>query len=246
MLIAAIHLAPSLGTPGFPGADVVLAGLNADLAALDGTGIDGILLENENDKPHTLTVNHEQLAWLTRVALHARAHTKLPLGINIQRIDWQATFAIAAAVGLDFVRLDTLVDRVRMGGEEVALEPEAVMTARPPGVKTLVDVQVKHAELLDTRSLAESARRAFAAGADAVLVTGTRTGEPPLVDDLRAARVGGPIYIGSGLDADNAGRLAPHCDGAIVGTSLKEGARISRVRVAQLVEAWRRACASRP
>jgi uncharacterized protein len=119
------------------------------------------------------------------------------------------------------------------------------MARRPLGVRVLVDIQVKHAELVDERPLAESARLAIAAGADALLVTGTRTGEPPLVDDLRAARTAGPVYIGSGLDADNAAQLAPHCDGAVVGTSLKDGARISRAKVTHVVEAWQRACASR-
>lgn len=247
MLIAALHLAPSFGTPDFPGIARALADLEADLAALaDLEGLDGVLLENENDKPHTILANHEQITWLTRMALHARARTRLPLGINVQRMDWRTTFAIATTAELDLVRLDTLVDRVRMDGEVVALEPARVMERRPPGVQVLVDIQVKHAELLDVRPLAESARLAVAAGADAVLVTSTRTGEPPLVEDLVAAHAGRPVYIGSGLDADNAARLAPRCEGAIVGTSLKDGARISRAKAARVVEAWRRACASRP
>jgi membrane complex biogenesis BtpA family protein len=237
MLIGCVHLAASLGTPGFPGADAALAALDADLDALG--GVDGVLLENENDKPHTLVVNHQQIAWLTRAAAHARARVTVPLGINVQRVDWEAAFAIAEAVGLDFVRQDVLVDRVRMQGEVVALDAAAVMARRPPGVRVFADVHVKHAELLDGSTLAESAARAVAAGADAVLVTGTRTGEPPLVADLLAARgAGRPVYIASGLAPDNAHAIAPHADGAIVGTSLMERGRVTRERVASMVEAW--------
>jgi membrane complex biogenesis BtpA family protein len=244
MLIGCVHLAPSLGTPSFPGAETALAMLDADLDAL--AGVDAVLLENENDKPHTLTVNHSQLAWLTRVAAHARARLAVPLGINVQRVDWEAAFAIAEAVGLDFVRQDVLVDRVRMQGELVELDAAAVMARRPRGVRVFADVHVKHAELVDPTPLAESAARAVAAGADAVLITGQHTGQPPLVDDLRAAHAGRPVYIGSGLSPENARTLAPYCDGAVVGTSLMERGRVTHARVAAMVEAWRTACASRP
>lgn len=244
MLIGCVHLAASLGTPGFPGADVALAMLDDDLDAL--AGVDAVLLENENDKPHTLVVNAWQRAWLARVAAHARARVRVPLGINIQRIDWEATFAIAAAIGLDFVRLDVLVDHVRMGGEDVVLDAAAVMAQRPPGVRVFADIHVKHAELVDAMPLEESARRAVAAGADAVLITGRRTGEPPAVADLDLGHAGRPVYIASGLAPDNARVLAPHADGAIVGTSLMERGRVTRARVTAMVEAWRDACASRP
>ena len=235
MLIGVVHLAPSLGTPGFPGVREALAALEADLEAL--AGMDGVLLENDNDKPHTLVVNRQQLAWLARVAAHARARVTRPLGINVQRIDWRAAFAIAAAAELDLVRLDTLVDRVRMGGEEVALDPAAVMAHCPRGVRVIADVHVKHAELIDPTSLADSTRRAVAAGADYISVTGRRTGEPPTVEDLDAAHAGVPVLIGSGLSADNASHLLPHAGGALVGTSLKDGDRISSARVRAVMSA---------
>ncbi len=244
MLIGCVHLAPSLGTPGFPGAETALAMLDEDLDAL--AGVDAVLIENEHDKPHTLVVNAWQRAWLARLSTHARQRVSVPLGINIQRVDWEATFAIAEAVGLDFVRLDVLVDHVRMGGEDVVFDAAAVMAKRPPGVRVFVDVHVKHAELLSVRPLSQSAGLAVAAGVDAVLISGHRTGEPPTVEDLQAARAGKPVYIASGLAPDNASWLAPHADGAIVGTSLMERGRVTRTRVAAMVEAWRAARAQRP
>ena len=106
-LIAAIHLPPSLSYDSFRGADRSLAEFGADLAACVEGGMDGILLENENDKPHTILVSKAQVAWLTRVASYLRERLDVPLGINVQRIDWDATLAIAAAAELAFVRLDT-------------------------------------------------------------------------------------------------------------------------------------------
>lgn len=245
-LVAALHLPPSLSLSGFPGRDAAMRAIERDVeTALDG-GSDAILLENENDKPHTLLVSKAQIAWLTEVCSYVRRLTRAPVGLNVQRIDWEANLAIAVAAELDFVRLDVFVDRVRMQGEDVMVDPREVMRYRASlggdAVSLFTDVQVKHAELLSVRPLEESAREASLAGAEVVIVTGERTGQPPSRADLEAARRGAEgarIAIGSGLDAANARGLAAFADLAIVGTSLKEGDRISRDRVRAVVAAWR-------
>jgi len=48
----------------------------------------------------------------------------------------------------------------------------------------LADIQVKYARMLEPCTLQESARRARAAGADGLVVSGSRTGEPPSLDEL--------------------------------------------------------------
>jgi membrane complex biogenesis BtpA family protein len=221
--------------------------VRADVAALVEAGADGILMENENDKPHTLVVSRAQAAWLGAVAVEVRRMTSLPLAIGVQRIDWETTLAVAAAADLQAVRLDTFVDRVVMAGEAVEVDPAGVRALRAslgvPGLALWTDVHVKHAELVGGGTLAASARRAVDEGAAAVLVTGTRTGEPPTRADLEEAQAAlagrAPVWIASGLDADNARALAPLCDGAIVGTALKTGARVDRDRARRVVNAWR-------
>ena len=52
------------------------------------------------------------------------------------------------------------------------------------------------------------------------------------------------VLIGSGLTVELAPSLAAHADGAVVGTSLKTGERISAGKVARLVDAWEKACGS--
>jgi uncharacterized protein len=248
-LIACLHLPPSPGCRGFGGRAVALSRLTSDLEAAIGAGVDGILLENENDKPHSLTVSTPQVAWLTFLAMEARRQTVLPLGIGVQRIDWQATLAVAAAAALDMVRLDVFVDRVRMQGEVVEIEPSRVRDLRQAlgaeGVSLWVDVHVKHAELLGDRPLAQSVDLAIEQGAGAVLITGERTGQPPTTGDLEQARHAAagraPIFVASGLDPDNAMRLRSRCDGAIVGTSLKVGDALSPDRAGRMVAAWKAA-----
>jgi uncharacterized protein len=97
---------------------------------------------------------------------------------------------------------------------------------------------VKYARMLVERSLAESARLARKAGADAVVITGTRTGEPPSLADLADARLGAgdiPVLVGSGFSSENAASLLSAADGAIVGTSLKRGDGIDPEKVRELV-----------
>ena len=68
-------------------------------------------------------------------------------------------------------------------------------------------------------------------GADGLIVSGHRTGEPPdgaLLREVKQAVGDFPVWIGSGLSLESAPTLWPHCDGAIVGTSLKEEGRVDR------------------
>lgn len=246
--IACIHLCPSLSYPAFPGRARALELLAADVsAALEG-GADAILLENDNDRPHTLTVSKAQVAWITQAACLTRAMTRVQVGLGVQRIDWEATIGIAVAAGLEFVRLDVFVDEVRMLNQAVKIDPAEVIALRRSlggdAVRLFTDVHVKHADLVSTASIEESARAAIAAGSDAVVVTGAFTGTQPDVADLdrvRAAIGPAPVVIGSGLTAENAGVLARHADLAIVGTALKEGDRVSAAHVRRAVDAWRAA-----
>lgn len=242
-LVAVVHLPPSLGYASCPGIDAGLRMLAADLAALIEAGFDGVLLENDADKPHTLTVSKAQVAWLTRLAHEARARVGVPLGIGVQRIDWEAALSVAAAAELDFVRLDVFVDRVRMQGEMVSVDPAEVCALRDAlseRVQLWTDVHVKHADLVEERSIADSARLALASGADAVLVTGARTGEPPRVEDVTlAASAARPVLIASGLTPALASTYASLADGALVGSVLKRGDRIDASLARDMVRAWR-------
>jgi membrane complex biogenesis BtpA family protein len=131
------------------------------------------------------------------------------------------------------------------------LEGEAHEIARArarlaPAVKILADVHVKHATPLGPRPIGDEALDAVRRGlADAVVVSGGRTGSRPSTADLRAAAkaLGGvaPVFVGSGLDATNAPALFAVADGALVGTSVKVGgvteAAVDPSRAARLVKA---------
>ncbi len=249
-LVAVVHLPPSLGYPAFPGTTAALDLVRRDMDALRAGGVDGVLLENDADKPHTILVSKAQVAWITLACRAARDAVDVPVGVGVQRMDVEATLAVAAAAELELVRLDVFVDTVIMQGEEVRGDPRFVRDLRAKlgasAVELWTDVHVKHAELTGTESIADAAERAATEGSAAVLVSGTRTGEPPSLDDLRAVReeIGARtrVVIGSGLTPENADSLARVADAAVVGTCLKTGDRVDAEKVKRMVDAWRRAC----
>jgi uncharacterized protein len=120
---------------------------------------------------------------------------------------------------------EVIAYRARLGAERVLV---------------LADIQVKYAQMLTPRTLADSARDACERGADAIVVTGTRTGEAPSPHDVVAAREGAgdcPLLVGSGLAPGNARELLAVADGAIVGTSLMRAGRATAEQVAAVVSA---------
>lgn len=230
LLIGVVHLPPLPGYPGSPGLDALRRHALADLEAF-AEGLDAILIENEHDRPHRLAAGPETVATLTAVCSAVVEASRLPVGVEILLNDPEASLAVAAASGCDFIRTDYFVDEMqRPEYGRMRIDPDGLIAYRERigagHVLVLADIQVKYATMLRPRPLAESARLAAEKGADAVVVSGTRTAEPPSVAELRDARRGGcPVLIGSGTDPANAGDLLAACDGAIVGTSILRDGR---------------------
>ncbi len=249
-LIGVIHLPPLPGYSKSPGIEKVVEKALVDLEALETGGVDGVLVENEEDRPHRIEASKETVAAMTRVARElVLAARKTLIGVEILLNDPEASLAAASMSGASFIRTDYFVDpmaRPEYFGP-MRIDPEGLLRYRrslgADSVLIFADVQVKYARMLVERTLAESARLASEAGADAVVVTGTRTGEPPSIQELEEARRGAgdvPVMIGSGVSISNAAGLLRVADGAIVGTSLKRGQGIDARKVKALVREVRR------
>ena len=242
-LIGMIALPPLPGYPAFSSMDSLIEAALADLAALEQGGVDGVLVENDFDQPHTLVAGAEIVAAMTRVTREVVGRARVPVGIEVLLNDWRASLAVAAATGARFIRLDFFVDRVQSKLGVIEPEPAAVLAYRKKilaeSVLIFADLQVKYSTPADgPKPISQSSREAAAAGADAVIVTGTETGIGPDPADLTEARAGGlPVLIGSGLSLANAPELGPAADGYIVGTSLRSGRQGTDRVVGSQVEA---------
>ncbi len=232
-IIGMLHLPPLPGAPRCNANLVsVIEQVLTDAARLTDGGVDGFMLENFGDTPfYPRGVPAWVVAQMTRVAYEVRQRHKLPLGVNVLRNDGPSALAIAHAVGAEFIRVNVLCGaRVTDQGliQGIAhhlLRDRARLDARH--IRILADVDVKHSSPLGRPrpiedEVVETLQRG---GADAVIITGSATGEGTDVDRVRrASKAAGdaPVWVGSGVTAETLPLLLPFARGFIVGTSLKE------------------------
>ena len=237
-LIGMIHL-PAL--PGAPDAceDLRQIAQSAALEAqiLKDSGFDAIMIENFFDAPFFKDdVPAVTVASLTRCALAVRqAVPDLPLGINVLRNDGCSALAIAIAVDAQFIRVNVLTgamvtDQGIIEGCAAPLLRQRKALQAP--IAILADVDVKHAAPLAPLDPAQSARDTLYRGhADALIVSGTGTGQPTDPATLAAVQSAVPqakVLIGSGITAENLHLFDAYA--FIVGTALKENGKLSAKR----------------
>jgi membrane complex biogenesis BtpA family protein len=247
-IIGVIHLLPLPGSPRYDGKlDLVLERAMRDAGALREGGVDGLIIENFGDAPYLkANVGPETVTAMAAIAKEVVDAVNVPVGINVLRNDAKAALAIAIAAGGRFIRVNVLTEAI-VGDQGIieACAPELIRYRRrlgAEGIKIFADVHVKHGALLSPRPIEESAKDAAYRGlADALIVTGARTGEAPELDDI--ARVKGavpdrPVLVGSGATKQNVARLLERADGAIVGTTFKEGGNVENPVDASRVRAF--------
>ena len=216
-------------------------------------GVDGLLIENMHDVPYLCgQVGPEVVAAMTAVGVAVRSAadatgggrtaggggatvggggaTPLPLGVQILAAANREALAVALACGAQFIRVENFA-YAHVADEGLMPEAEAGPLLRyrrqigADAICIVADVKKKHSShaLTADVSLAEAARTTEFFGADGIIVTGTATGAPTSVADVRtvqdAVRV--PVWVGSGTTPANLPQLWPHVDVFIVGSYFK-------------------------
>lgn len=238
-----IHLPFLPGYSGYLGKDHVLKKALKDLSTLELAGFDGVLIENHEGIPGFVGASDEIKKVIKEVVKELIKQSKLPVGMEII-YDMPATVDIAAGIGCDFVRLDVFADSVKTRWGIVPYsykEVNKILSGYSYKPLLLVDVHVKHAELISPNSLENSIKVSLNHGADGIIITGRWTGIEPEIGDLKVARkcVKGavPVIIGSGLSVLNAEKLLMFSDAAIVGTSIQTDKYVDLKKAMDLVMA---------
>ena len=233
-IIGVVHLLPLPGHGRFEGKEKILRRAIADVEAFERGGISAIMIENNYDLPHQIEVGPEVVAMMTFIISEISKMTRLPLGVSVLWNDYRSALAIALATSATFIRIPVFVDWVRTDFGEMRGNPEGVIAYRrkigAQEIALFTDIQVKHAELLEKKSISVSAKEALTAGAEGIIVTGKWTGEAPSLVELKEVREAirdFPLLIGSGATAENIPELLKFANGAIVSTSLKTGSKRS-------------------
>lgn len=252
LLVGVIHLAPLPGSPEWrePLGRIVGRAVMEGKLLLD-EGFDGLIVENYGDAPfHPHGAPPITVAAMTRTATALRQLGDFPLGINVLRNDAAAALAVAVASAADFMRVN--IHTGAFSTDQGIIEGEAHETLRrrrdlgATDVEIWADVLCKHAHPVGDLSLEEAARDLVErGGADRIIVTGSRTGEPASPEDLDRLlrlRLRKDILVGSGLTAKNV-HLFSAAQGAVVSSALRRGGHagqpLDSKRVRDFIKAWK-------
>jgi len=227
-VIGVVHLPPLPGSPDYMGSfEDVLERAVRDVKNLVENGVDAIIVENFMDTPYSIRVrNPETIAAFSIISWELKKIVDCPIGLNLLRNSGPEAYAIACIINADFIRVNALVEHI--WAPEGLLTPVAreIMLKRRSlncyDVAVFADVNVKHGK--PVMDLDMAVREAITRGkADAVIVTGKHTSEPP--DPSTAYYVKSisdkPVVIGSGITPDNIRLYWDLADGFIVGTYFK-------------------------
>jgi membrane complex biogenesis BtpA family protein len=252
-VIAMLHVG---ALPGTPASGLALAELEKQ-AVCEGkifrdAGVQGLMLENMHDTPYLRGgVGPEIVAALAIIAHAVKQASDLPCGIQILAGANTEAMAVAHAAGLDFIRAEGFAfEHVADEGIIESSAAELLRYRRAIGaeqVQVWADVKKKHSSHAITADvgIGETAHAVEFMRGDAVIVTGSVTGDAPkradLVEVKRKTRL--PVYLGSGVTEKNLKQFFA-ADGFIVGSHFKQGGHWSRAvdakRVANFMEAHAR------
>ena len=261
-LIGVVHLPALPGDPYYDGRsfDEILEFAMADADAIVEGGISALIIENFGSAPfpkgnanQPMPVHHA--AMMTVVAHEIRKkYPDLIMGINCLRNDGIAAIGIARTVNANFVRINVIsgayvTDQGIIEGDAYnVLRYRQQLSANH--IAILADVLVKHATPLAPLSATDATKDTLLrAHADAVIVTGSGTGEPVdrrILEEVYRAADGKTVLLGSGTKAETMANYASFIKGAIVGTALKKDGIISNPvdveRVKKIVKSFESVC----
>ena len=230
-VIAMLHLAALPGDPGYDSA----AGLRAvvdrakgELAALREGGVDGVMISNEFSLPYLTKTEPITAITMARVIGELLPELTLPYGVNVLW-DGRASIDLAVATGAKFVReIFTGVYASDFGLWNTNVGEVARHRARIGGsdVKLLFNIVPESATYLAERDLASITRTTvFATLPDAICVSGATAGAPTDTEALRIVKSAAgdvPVFVNTGVRAENVATQLGIADGAVVGTYFKK------------------------
>jgi membrane complex biogenesis BtpA family protein len=252
-VVAVIHVGALPGTPASALTVDELTELAVrEAAAYRDGGVDGLMVENMHDVPYLRGgVGPEVVAAMAVVARAVKAEARLPVGVQILAGANVEAVAVAHAAGLDYVRVEAYA--FAHVADEGLIQSSAAEVLRfrkkigAEGVRVWADVKKKHSAHAITAdvSLGETCAAVEFMRGDAVIVSGSATGEPPRAADVTEAkshcRI--PVLLGSGISPENVAEFHDAADGFIIGSYFKERGlwsnTVEPARVERMLEAVR-------
>jgi uncharacterized protein len=230
-VIAMIHLGALPGTPAQTQSLVALERQAlAEAKIFRAAGVHGLMLENMHDTPYLRgRVGPEIVAALAIISRAVKQASGLPCGVQVLAGANLAAMAVAHAAGLDFIRAEGFAfAHVADEGFIQSSAAELLRYRRQIGadrIQVWADVKKKHSSHAITADvdIGATAHAVEFMRGDAVIVTGSVTGDAPQRNDLLAVQraTNLSVYLGSGVTAKNLKAFYAGADGFIVGSEFK-------------------------
>ena len=230
-IIGMIHVGALPGTPASSQSVAeIVAQAKREAALYREAGVDGIAIENMHDVPYLRgEVGPEIVAAMALVGQAVKAESGLPVGIQILAGANLEAMAVAHAANLDFIRAESFA--FAHVADEGLIESSAAKLLRyrkmigADRVQVWADVKKKHSSHAITAdiSLGVMAETVDFMRGDAVIITGSATGDAPKLADVEEAKAHCrlPVILGSGVDDKNIAEFWPKADGFIIGSFFK-------------------------
>lgn len=230
-IIGVIHVG---ALPGAPANTQTVAEITAqavcETAIYRDCGVNGIIIENMHDTPYLRgSVGPEIVAAMAIIGAAVKTESRLPTGIQILAGANIEAMAVAHAANLNFIRAEGFA--FAHVADEGLIQSSAAALLRyrkmigAERVQVWADVKKKHSSHAITAdvSLGATTEAVEFMRADAVIVTGSVTGDAPKIADVQEAKAHcrGPVMLGSGIDADNIADFYQAADGFIIGSYFK-------------------------
>jgi membrane complex biogenesis BtpA family protein len=230
-IIGVIHVGALPGTPrAAQGVSELVTSAKREARIYKESGVDGLIIENMHDVPYLRgEVGPEIVAAMTAIATEVKKECELTVGIQILAGANIAAMAVAHAAALEFIRAEGYA--YAHVADEGLIQSSAAQLLRyrklmgAERVQVWADVKKKHAAHAITAdvTLGETAETVEFMGADCAIVTGSATGKPPSVADVREAKAHChlPVFLGSGITEGNIAEFYSEADGFIIGSAFK-------------------------
>jgi membrane complex biogenesis BtpA family protein len=249
-VIAMLHLMALPGDPAYDsagGIGAVVDRAREELDALQSGGVDGIMISNEFSVPYLTKTEPITAISMARIIGELLPDITVPYGVNVLW-DGRASIDLAVATGAKFVReIFTGVYASDFGLWDTNVGEVARHRARVGGshVKLLFNIVPESAQYLAERDLASITRTTvFATLPDAICVSGATAGSPTDLEALKVVKAAAgdvPVFVNTGVRAENVGLQLGIADGAVVGTYFKKDGvfenRAQKSRVEELMGA---------
>jgi len=232
-VIGMVHLLPLPGSEGYHGGGLrpIIDRALSEARTLVAGGVDAILIQNAGDLPPTPDGGPETIAYMSVIGALLRREIACPLGVNILANGSASALAVAHAIGASFVRI-----KVYIGA---ALTSEGLVTGNAHGtlafrrridaeeIAIAADIYDRTSAPIGEMPIGVVADLAFRYGrADALVVTGYSVEDAlQRVREVKSTVPMAIVLAGGGTSATNIGEFMQHCDGVIVGSSVKDTGR---------------------